>query len=191
MLKNLDNPFLMFYNEGKESVMKFIKRLLCGFLAGVSLFACGCISPSAERNLNVECAPCTVKEIWNWNEEVYKEFYYIRNSIAQSALNAVKCTVNGEEWSVAKQVTEDLPVGEYQIRFYTEEGFTIPVNRVGEDGQFVREEIPYEKELTLSVTVSKSFGDIYDIEYRLANGIWVDPSQQKWYQDLIKEINKK
>lgn len=174
--------------------MKFFKRLFCGFLAGISLLACGCgmlnKDSSTERNLNVQCAPCTIQDIWQWHEELFKEFYYIRMSTAYAMTKAVKCTVNGEEWELSRRVLEDLSVGEYQIRFYTEKGFTISMQRM-EEGQVIREEVPYEKELTLSVSVSEEYGDIYDYEYREANGIWTDPSQEKWYQDFMAEINKK
>ena len=169
--------------------MKLFKRLFCGFLAGIALLLCGCGTPK-ERDLSVECAPCTVKEIWNWNEEICKEFYHIRSMASISAMNAVKCTVNGEEWSAVKQMTEDLPEGAYQIRFYTEKGFTISVQSQ-EGGESVRKEIPYEKDLTLSVTVSTKYKDICDLEYRQANGLWIDPSQEQWYKDFIKEMNKK
>ena len=174
--------------------MKFFKRLFCGFLAGISLFSCGCgmlsKDSSAERNVSIQCAPCTVKEIWAWNEEVFQEFYYIRMSTAYAMTKAVKCTVNGEEWDLPLQIRDDLPVGKYEIRFYTEAGFTMPIQRL-EDGQVVKEEIPYEKDLTLSVSVSEEYGDIFDTEYRRNNGLWTDPSQEKWYQDFMAEINKK
>ena len=173
--------------------MKFLKRLLCGFLAGISLLLCGCdvlneFFPE-ERDLTVQCAPCTVNEIWNWHEETFKEFYYIKMSAALSTMEAVKCTVNGEEWDRIRRITEDLPVGEYQIRFYTEKGFTIPVNRI-ENGQNVRKEELYEKDLTLNVTISEEYEDIYDFDYRQANGLWTSPYQEKWYQDFMKELNK-
>lgn len=173
--------------------MRIFKRLFCGFLAGISLFACSCDifkSFSKERDLNVQCAPCTVREIWNWHEELFKEFYYLKMLTAVSMLQAVKCTVNGEEWGLPQQMGDDLPVGEYQIRFYTEKGFTLPIRRE-EAGVVVTEEMPYEKDLTLSVSVSNEYEDIYDFEYRSANGLWLDASQEKWYKDFMKEINKK
>ena len=175
--------------------MKFFKRLFCGFLAGISLFSCGCgilnKDSSAERNLTVQCAPCTVEEIWQWNEEAFKEFYFIKqpyNSMGEQ-ISLVKCMVSGyEEWQ-GRWPLDDLPVGEYEIRFYTDEGFTMPVPWISEEG-LMRWEISYEKELTLQVTISTEYPDICDAEYREANGLWTDPEQEKWYPDFMTELRK-
>lgn len=173
--------------------MKFLKRFFCGLLAGISLFTCGCdilkrFIPD-KRDLTVKSAPCTVQEIWNWNEELVKEFFDMRMLIRYGKAR-VKCTVNGEEWEIVRQIQEDLSVGVYEVRFYTEKGFTLPMTR-WVDGEMVEEDVPYEKDLTLTVYISNEYGDIYDFEYREENGLWTTPMQEEWYQDLIEEQKKK
>ena len=173
--------------------MKFFKKLLCGVLAGISLLACGCDALKrlipVERDLTVECAPCTVHEIWRWNEELIKEFFDLREVMIYGKARA-KCTVNGEEWDIISQIGEDLPVGVHEVRFYTEEGLTLPSHRLV-DGEYVVEDVPYKRDLTLTVHISNEYEDIYDCDYREENGLWTTPMQEEWYQDFIEDRKKK
>ena len=53
--------------------------------------------------------------------------------------------------------------------------------------ELCEKEIPYEKELTLTVKISPDYADIYDWEYREANGLWIVPTQEDWYQRAVKD----
>lgn len=176
--KRTDKEYNKSNKTRKDKRMKKFVKALCSVLFAVfTLFACvGCDGETEE----VKCAPCTVHEIWSWNETVLKEFFVVRTSTAREMDGAVKCTVNGEEWDKIKRRTDELAEGKYKIVFYTPQGFTVQ-KMTPIDGEIVREDVPYERSVTISVTISSEYEDICDYEYRRENGLWTDPTKLEWY----------
>ena len=159
-------------------------KRLCKVLVGVlfvltALFSCvGCTTKD-----KVKCAPCTVQEIWTWNETVREEFFPFR-------INAdyfVECTVDGEEIRKSDWDKTELSEGNHEVVFYTVEGSTVSKPVMGKDGRITRESVEYEPKVVVKVNVSLEYEDIYDEEYREANGLWTDPTQEEWYQDCKEE----
>ena len=150
------------------------------------LFWTGC---SFFATNTVECAPCSVLEIWSWNEVANETFFGIRTSAVSGYMlgKGVKCKVDGKEQEIGElYFGEDLSVGEHTIVFYTDENFVITL--VGDvNGERQEKDLPYHKELTLTVKISPEYADIYDYEYREANGLWIVPTQEDWYQRAVKD----
>ena len=160
---------------------RIFNRFFCGIIACITLF---CGASCFLKKETIKCAPCTVWEIWNYTEEVYEEFFYLKMIEFYTNGTILKCTVNGEDWSRMRMIDEELEEGEYTIEFWTEKDFMIEVASE-ENGQMVREQVPYEKELTLYVDVSANYENIFDCEYRKANGLWINASTQPWYQTYL------
>ena len=171
--------------------MRNLFKVLCSaLLSFVMLFACvGCgENENNEKNSSMKCAPCTVIELRNWNEEVFQEFFYLRMS-TMNVGDSIKCTVNGEEWTRIEQMAEDLPEGKYTIVFYTPKDFTISIRRV-ENGTVIEKEVPYSRKVMVEVEISSRYDDICDFEYRQDNGLWVDPATRDWYEECRKELEE-
>ncbi len=139
----------------------------------------GCIEKNESNT--IECAPCTLNEIWRYNDLLCQKFFPIRLS-AGAAVSSPLVTVNGEEWTRAQFMLEELEEGDYTIKFYTNDKHVVSSYK---DGQRVNE--PFIRSQTLYVKISNSAPDIYDFEYRQANGLWIDIMTQDWYQRLYKE----
>ena len=174
---------------------KNIKRVCACFIACTALgLGSGCdvigkkLSTSGDAT-QVRCAPCTPREIWQWNEACYQEFFPLHR-IAVYASNVIKCTVNGKDLSLTEQIEQDLSPGIYKIRFYTLEN-TILYKQTMEPylGIYVtvQEEIPFEGDITLWVTISTLYEDVCDVNYRQENGLWVDASALEWYDECKAE----
>ena len=157
---------------------KFFKKISC-LLCALVLLLVG-VSCKEEDNevKEIYCAPCTLSEIWDWNETVYQTFFLMHTSASSSLRNAVKCTVDGVEkvWGF-----ESISEGKHVVKFYTPTGFKIQQRKVVA-GKVVEEEVSYEKEAVLTINVSSNYPDIYDREYREQNGLWTDPTTLPWYQ---------
>ena len=170
---------------------KNIKRACACFIACIALsFGAGCqtLSTSGEGT-QVRCAPCTVTEIWGWNEAVYQEFFPVRRVATYNA-DLIKCTVNGKNFSVIEQRIQDLSPGIYKIRFYTLENTILHKQTMEpyKDSYLVgQEEIPFEADITITVTISNLYADVCDVNYRQENGLWVDASELEWYDDCKAE----
>ena len=167
--------------------MKRVCKLLLSVLFVLTaLFACvGCTTKD-----KVKCAPCTVGEIWAWNETVCEEFFpYNENPKVLASI--VKCTVDGEEIEVGgfEWGTKDLSEGKHEVVFYTVEGATAPKQVKEKDGRIGFEMVEYEPKVVVNLTISEEYDDIYNREYRVANGLWIVPSyeEDKWYRECIKE----
>ncbi|MBQ8659085.1 MAG: hypothetical protein IJ506_08105 [Clostridia bacterium] len=170
--------------------MKRVLKVFYGALLSlVMLFSFASCGEEEEKTSSMKCAPCTVSEIYTWNEDVFQEFFYLRISASSIATNAVQCTVNGEEWTMVQQIMDDLPEGKYTIVFYTPEDFTINVSQIVE-GEWVTKEVPYVRKVTVKVEISSKYADICDYEYREANGLWVNPTTQDWYKDCQAELEE-
>ena len=167
---------------------KFFIKLSCVLIAVVGLLtSVGCVDNFGQSE-RIECAPCSVREIYQWNEKVFKEMWYLRQSAMANA--SPKVTVNGTELTKMEYVMgEDLAEGEYTIVFATPENFVITeVETV--NGEVVRTQKPYNRSVTIKVIISNEYPDICDMEYRIANGLWIDPMTQDWYKQLLEQYQK-
>lgn len=173
---------------------KLLRLISCALLACMMLLSCaGCELVMGKffqkaPDKNVKCAPCTVREIWNFNQAACEEFFALKNVIRYLP-NVIQCTVNGEEWDLPRQVAEDLEDGQYTIRFWTAEDFMLEV-WVKDGEEFVKKNIPYQREITLTVEISSEYEDIYDFEYRQANGLWCTAEREEWYQACAEKWQK-
>lgn len=104
-------------------------------------------------------APCYFNEFIHGNKHTKEYFYLLLNSMKYHANGGVIVTVDGEEWSMLDRIENKLPEGNYDIVIQTVEGLTMPVR--AEDG-FVME-MPYQKKITVPVSVSSLFEDKYTI----------------------------
>lgn len=166
---------------------KFIKILLCVVMAFIFVVPFTACEPNNENNDNnvyeVQCAPCSVKEIYNFNDDVAKKLFMFKMSAQANAFPVVK--VDGKLLSKIEFVTaEDLTEGEHTIEFSTGDDFT--VKDVEErEGQMVQVIYPYKRSITLKVKVSSSYADIYDFDYREQNGLWVYIMEADWYEEML------
>ena len=164
---------------------KIVLRILSLVLVVVSLFTVtGCNEQKPQFSNKVECAPCTLQDIWGYNELLWTTFFPIHLS-AKFNTSTPKVVVNGEEWVRLQYITTELTEGQYTIKFYTDSNYTVSTMK---DGQ--RVEIPFVREVTLYVTISSNYADIYDMEYRRQNGLWIHPETQDWYAQGIKDMEK-
>ena len=104
-------------------------------------------------------APCYFNEFLHGNEHTKAYFYLLLNSAIYYQDGGMIVTVDGEEWSMLDRIENKLPEGNYDIVIQTVEGLTMPER--AEDG-FVME-MPYQKKITVPVSVSSLFEDKYTI----------------------------
>ncbi len=170
--------------------MKKIFKILCTvMLSFVMLFSITSCGEEKGKTSTMKCAPCSVDDIFSWNEEVYQEFFYLRTSRSQHARPSIKCTVNGEELTVLQQQFKELEEGNYTIVFYTPKDFQISIRKV-ENGERIEKYVSYVRKVTIKVEISSEYGNICDYEYRKQNGLWTDPTTQDWYDDCLKELDE-
>lgn len=160
---------------------KFFRKIGC-LLCALVLLLVG-VSCKEEDNevKEIYCAPCTILEIWEWNETIYQTFFLVRRSTSLMLKNIIKCTLDGVETHRALWAVKELSEGKHDVKFYTPKGFTLKV-RKNENGKIVEENVVYEKEIVVTINVSADYPDIYDREYREQNGLWTDPTTLPWYQ---------
>ena len=174
---------------------RILKPFYCILLTLTVLFSCAGCEFIKDKFFNtdeataVKCAPCTVWEIWTWSEASYEEFFYLKHMSMYMKDGGVSCTVNGEDWPMIRRLGEDLEEGTYTIKFWTDEDFTVNV-MVKENGENVSKEIPYQKDLTLTVKISSNYEDVCDYEYRQTNGLWTNAQEEEWYQTYSKKWEK-
>ena len=104
-------------------------------------------------------APCYFNEFFHGNEHTKEYFYLLLNSMKFHKDGGIIVTIDGEEWSMIDRVLNKLPVGIYDIIIETKEGLTMP--EIAEDGFMM--EFPYQKKITVPVSVSSLFEDKYTI----------------------------
>ena len=104
-------------------------------------------------------APCYFNEFLHGNEHTKEYFYLLLNSMKFHKDGGIIVTIDGEEWSMIDRVLNKLPVGIYDIIIETKEGLMMP--EIAEDGFMM--EFPYQKKITVPVSVSSLFEDKYTI----------------------------
>ena len=99
-------------------------------------------------------APCYFNEFLYQNEHTKQFFGVFLETSTRTAGFVV--TVDGEEWSRVKQLSEELPVGTYDLVIETPEGTYI--TELVDGG---RVNVPFEKKITSPVKVTTVATDKY------------------------------
>ena len=101
-------------------------------------------------------APCYAQELFAGNEHTNEYFYLLFSSARVT--DSYTLTVNDEVWTFWDRHERLLPEGEYDIVIETVEGLTMPIKT-----PMGVVEAPYQKKLTLPVSVSIEYENKYNI----------------------------
>lgn len=161
---------------------KFISLIVASILSIIAIFsltACG--SAKAEE---VKCAPCTVQEVWAFNEDAIKAMPYGR--LATSGVNVVVVIDGTESW-MRDILHIELTEGKHTIKFYTKD--TIVKYYSPSDGGHAY--LPYDRSVTIKVNVSTDHPDIYDVRYRIENGLYAREQTADFWEDAVAKDQEK
>ena len=103
-------------------------------------------------------APCNFYDFFHGNPHMEKFFQYAYKTTQRQSVFDV--TIDGTPWTHLELITQELPTGTYKIVIETKENFCIV--KINENGS--REQVPYHKKMTITVSVSPTHEDKYSIE---------------------------